>query len=222
MQLIHAVYEPRGEGPHPAIIALHGWGANGLDLLGLAPYLCGGRFLTLCPQGPLQTPIGPGAVGYGWFPLSLGDPPNVGAILAASEQLRAFLDVALARYPIDTRKLIVLGFSQGGVMAHSLALQEPQRFAAAVVLSSWLPHELAERLARPGVDSYPPMLVQHGSRDELIGVSRARESIEALRQLRVPVTYREYDIGHEISPRSLAELSSWLEEKILSPLVVSG
>lgn len=220
MQLTHAVYEPRGEGPHPAVIALHGWGASGLDLLGLAPYLCGGRFLTLCPQGPLQTPIGPGAVGYGWFPLSLGDPPDVAAILAASEQLRAFLDQALARYPIDPRKLIVLGFSQGGVMAHSLVLREPQRFAAAAVLSSWLPHELAERFARPGADSYPPTLVQHGSRDELIGVSRARESIEALRQLRVPVTYREYDIGHEISPRSLAELSSWLEEKVFSPLVV--
>lgn len=219
MQLAHAIFEPRGEGPHPALLALHGWGASAMDLVGLAPYLGGGRFLVLCPQGPLETPIGPGAVGYGWFPLALGGPPNEPAILAASEQLRSFLAEAQARYPIDPRKLVLLGFSQGGVMAYSLALREPQRFAAAAVLSSWLPKELADRLVVAGADGFPPILVQHGSRDELISVDRARGSIETLRHLRVPVTYREYDMGHEISPRSLAELSSWLEEKVLSPII---
>ena len=42
MHLIHALFEPPGDGPHPTILALHGRGANALDLLGLAPYLCGG------------------------------------------------------------------------------------------------------------------------------------------------------------------------------------
>ena len=65
MQLIHAFYEPIGDGPHPTILTLHGRGANAMDLLGLAPYLASGRFLVLCPQGPVQMPIGPGAVGYG-------------------------------------------------------------------------------------------------------------------------------------------------------------
>ena len=54
MHLIHAIFEPHGSGPHPTILALHGRGAHALDLLGLAPYLCGGRCLVLCPQGPLQ------------------------------------------------------------------------------------------------------------------------------------------------------------------------
>lgn len=219
MQLAHTIFEPRGQGPHPTILALHGWGASAMDLLGLAPYLGGGRFLALCPQGPLETPIGPGAVGHGWFPLALGGPPNAPAILTASEQLRIFLAEAEARYPIDPRKLVLLGFSQGGVMAYSLALGEPQRFAGAIVLSSWLPEELAGRLVAVGAASFPPILVQHGSRDELISVDRARGSIETLRNLRVPVTYREYDMGHEISPLSLADLSSWLEEKILSPII---
>ena len=46
MHLIHAIFEPRGDGPHPTILALHGRGANALDLLGLAPYLGGGASLT--------------------------------------------------------------------------------------------------------------------------------------------------------------------------------
>jgi len=43
--------------------------------------------------------------------------------------------------------------------------------------------------------------------------------VERLRKLRVPVTYREYDMGHEITPGSLSDLSAWLEEKVLSPIV---
>ena len=49
----------------------------------------------------------------------------------------------------------------------------------------------------------------------MIQVGRARDSVERLRQLRVPLTYREYDLVHELSPRSLTKLSAWLEEKVL-------
>lgn len=221
MQLLHTLFEPRGEGPHATVLALHGWGASALDLLSLAPYLCHGQCLMLCPQGPLETPIGPGLMGYGWFPISMGGPPDTTAILAARAQLRAFLDAALARYPIDRSKLMVLGFSQGGVLAYSLALSEPERFAALVALSSWLPQELLEALPPAAASQRLPTLIQHGSRDELIAVSRARQTVEALRGLHVPVTYREYDMGHEISPRSLADLAAWLHEKVLSPIILA-
>lgn len=219
MELLHTIFEPRGEGPHPTILALHGWGASALDLIGLASYLCSGRFLVICPQGPLEMSIGPGAVGSGWFPLTMGSPPNVPAILSAREQLRTFLDSCLVRYPIDRKKLIVLGFSQGGVMAYSLVLNQPERFAALLALSSWLPQELVNALSAPVNGQGLPTLIHHGSQDELIAVDRARDSVEILRNLRVPVTYREYDMGHEISPRSLGDLSTWLQEKVLSPIV---
>src|ERR1043166_8667894 len=83
MQLVHTIFEPAGEGPHPTILAFHGWGANAQDLLGLAPYLAGGRFLVICPQGPLEVPLGPHAMGYGWFPLTMGRPPDIPAIVSA-------------------------------------------------------------------------------------------------------------------------------------------
>jgi phospholipase/carboxylesterase len=221
VQLIHTLFEPNGNGPHPTILALHGWGASALDLLGLAPYICAGRFLVICPQGPLEVPIGAGAAGYGWFPLRMNGPTDLAAILTAQEQLRTFLDDMLARYPIDRTKLVVLGFSQGGAMAYSLALSQPQRFSGLIVLSSWFSQELVQGLSIRATAPFPSTLVQHGARDELIVVDRARESVELLRNLRVPVTYREYDMGHEISPRSLADLSSWLDEKVLSPIIVT-
>jgi phospholipase/carboxylesterase len=220
VELIHTIYEPTGAGPYPAILTLHGRGANALDLLGLAPYLCNGKFLMICPQGPLETPIGPDAFGYAWYPMSMGGPPDIGAILSSRQMLQQFLDSGLQRYPIDAKKLVVLGFSQGGVMAYSLALSSPERFAGLAVLSSWLPKELIPELSiKEGVQSLPT-LVQHGSQDSLIEVQRARDSVERLRTLRVPLTYREYDMGHEITPRGLSDLSAWLEEKVLSPIIV--
>jgi len=223
VELIHTIHEPTGTGPHPTILTLHGRGANALDLLGLGPYICGGRFLMICPQGPLETPIGPGATGYAWYPMTMGGPPDVGAILSSRQKLQGFLEECLTRYPIDARKLVVLGFSQGGVMAYSLALENPERFAGLAVLSSWLPKELLPELSinKDAIQSLPS-LVQHGTRDSMIEVERARGSVERLRKLCVPLTFREYDMGHEITPRSLTDLSAWLEEKVLSPIVIAG
>ena len=146
MNLIHTIFEPEGARPHPTLLTLHGRGANALDLLSLAPYLCDGMFLVLCPQGPLQVPLGGAGVGYGWFPITMGGPLDLRAVMAAREELRTFLAEALQRYPIDSKKLAVLGFSQGGVMAYSLGFGEPERFAALAVLSSWLPQDLLSTL----------------------------------------------------------------------------
>ncbi len=219
MQLIHAVYEPSGPGPHPSILTLHGRGANAFDLLGLAPYLCGGRFLIICPQGPLETPVGPGAMGYAWYPMSMGGPPDIEAIMSSRDTLQEFVGECLKRYPIDAKKFVILGFSQGGVMAYGLALADPQRFAALIALSSWLPKELLPALAPSDGFRALPTLVQHGTEDPMIRVDRARDSVETLRELKMPLTYREYDMGHEISPRSLGDLSAWLEEKLFLPTV---
>ena len=219
MQLIHTLYQPAGDGPFPTVLTLHGRGANAFDLLGLAPYFCGGKFLMICPQGPLETPIGPEAVGYAWYPMSNGGVPDVEAMLSQQKKLQAFLDECLKSYPIAPKKLVVLGFSQGGVMAYSLALANPERFAALAVLSSWLPKELLPRLNVTVAVQSLATLVQHGTQDPMIEVARARSSVETLRQLRVPLNFREYPIGHEIGAKSLAELSAWLEEKVIRPVI---
>ena len=60
-----------------------------------------------------------------------------------------------------------------------------------------------------------PTLIQHGRADEMIPLSRAKESLEHLRELNVPVTFREYDCGHEITASSLEDLSEFLIKKVL-------
>jgi phospholipase/carboxylesterase len=213
VNLIHTIHEPTGDGPHPTLLTLHGRGANAMDLLGLAPYICAGTFLVICPQAPLETPSGPGTTGYAWYPMSMGGAPDVDTMLASREKLETFLDGCIARYPIDQKKLAVLGFSQGGVMAYSLALSNPQRFAALAALSTWLPRELVPRLNVSDLVHRLPVLVQHGTDDRTIEVERARDSVERLRDLRVALTYHEYQMGHEIIAKGLGDLSAWLSRQ---------
>lgn len=219
MNLLHTVFEPAGDGPHPTVLALHGWGANAMDLLGLAPFFGGGRFLVLCPQGPVEVPLGPMS-GWGWFPLTSGGPLDPDAFERGMDSLRTFIAEAEQRYPIDRRKFVIMGFSQGGVMAYALALSEPQRFSGLVALSSWLPTPLASALP-PADRGQLTTLVHHGRTDEMIPVARGQESLEQLRRLGVPASYREFDMGHEISRDSLTDLVRWLDDKILSPIVLA-
>jgi len=217
--LAHATHVPSGDGPFPTIFALHGFGSNALDLLGLAPLLLGGQALVIAPQGPdevrLDAPGGAQVAGYGWFPLVPGDPRarDPQAAAQAVVAARAFVEAASARYPVDPTRTVVLGFSQGGVIAYALALSEPQRFRALVALSSWLPDDLARSI--PQVDrAQLAAWVQHGTRDEVINVSRGKSSAETLRAMGVHTVYREYDMTHEVSARSVVELDGWLSTQL--------
>src|SRR5436305_3601157 len=136
-KLLYTAHVPAGDNL-PAVIALHGWGASAHDLLQFAPLLFDGEAIVLCPQGKVRLSVGRGVDGYGWFPFVPGTAPDVAAFQAAADELRAFLDEVLSRYPIDPRRIVLLGLSQAGLMAFELALREPPRFPGLVALSTWL------------------------------------------------------------------------------------
>jgi phospholipase/carboxylesterase len=221
MELLHTAHVPAGDGPHPTVLLLHGWGASAHDLIGLAPILHRGRALVLCPQGPLAFQAGPGMAGYGWFPLSQGRPPDPAAIQASLAQLERFLAAALARYPIDRDKLVIGGFSQGGFMAGLLALREPERFAGLMGLSAWLPKEMVGGIERTPAHARLPALLIHGSSDPMIPVDRAYASRDVLLSFGVPTVFREYPMGHEIRPEALREIVAWLEEKVFARVALA-
>ena len=214
MDLIHTLYEPAGDGPYPTIIALHGWGANALDLQGLAPYIAGGKFMVICPQGPIEVPIG-AISGYGWFPMRMGSQPREDQVEEAVERAERFIDAALERYPVDRKKLVILGFSQGGAMSFRLAFRHPERFKAMVGLSTYFPPELKDNIKNIQAIQKLPMHIQHGRADEMITLSRAKESLEHLRKLEAQISFKEYDCGHEITASGVEDLSEFLAKHVL-------
>src|SRR5262249_10840202 len=137
------------------------------------------------------------------------------AFEASANQLRSFLDEVLPRYPIDPKRTVVAGFSQGGVMAYDLALRDPKRFAGLIALSTWFPEPLIESLPKLPEPDGSRVLVLHGPRDSMLPVERARDSREALRAFGVSIMYREFDMAHEIRQDALHVLLKWLDERVL-------
>ncbi len=216
MDLLYTAHVPPGEGPFPTILALHGWGANAHDLIGLAPVLHGGGALVLSPQGPVAFEIAQGMLGFGWWPITEDREIDPESFEAASQAIERFLDAAAERYPLDPRKTVLLGFSQGGVMAYDLVLRHPERFAGLVALSSWLPDPIERAVpSQPALENFPALLI-HGTQDPMIPVERAQESREKLLARGLNVHYREYEMQHEIRPEALREMVLWLEEKVFN------
>jgi phospholipase/carboxylesterase len=214
MKLVHAIYEPAGEGPFPTIFAMHGWGSNAMDLHGIAPYIANGQFLVICPQGAIAVEIG-AVNGYGWYQTKLGAQPDEAKVDDAVGQLAGFINEACQRYPVDRSKIVAVGFSQGGMMAHNLTVRWPERFAALVGIGTAFPDFLTDRATKREAYEKLPTLIEHGRADEAISMSRARKSIEKLRGLGFPVTFRDYDCGHEVAADGVRDMSAFLTEQVL-------
>jgi len=164
------------------VIFLHGYGADGADLLGLAdplsPHLPGTVFLA--PDAPERSAMNP--MGYQWFPIPWLDGSSeaqAGASMAqAAEDLDAFLDEAMAREGIGPDRTLLVGFSQGTMMALHVA---PRRDAPVAGIVGFSGRLLApERLAAEAV-SRPPVLLIHGDMDEMVPPAALPEAERALR-----------------------------------------
>jgi len=210
MELLHTAHVPAGPGPFPTILALHGWGASAHDLIGIAPMIAEGQVLFLCPQGPTILEPAPGQRAYGWFPLTGGGEIDIASIVGARGVLEAFLEDAFERYPIDPERLVILGFSQGGVMAYDLALGRPERFAALVALSSWLPESIVRALPENEARASLSTLLIHGTEDPMIAIDNAHQARARLEGLGIEAAWGEYEMGHEIRPNALSDLVGWL------------
>ena len=219
MTLIHAVAHPGGDGATepdrlPTLIALHGYGANAQDLLGLHPHLAGGRLLMICPQAPIQ--VEPGFHGFSWNRLSSpGGASDPAAIEGAADLVRDFVDFALDAYPADPERVVLLGFSQGGSMAYRCAFREPARFAGLAALSTRLPPEVFADEPPSAAAAALPLLIQHGAADPTVGADGGRAARDRLQSLGLAPDYHEYPMGHEIGAASAGDLSVWLERVLL-------
>ncbi len=216
MEFIHAVWTPAGPGPYPTLIALHGHGAHCQDLAPLAPMLAGGQLQVICPQAEFALEGAPYSYSpmFTWMQRGANDRPLDGELDRVAGALSSFIDSVCQRYHVDTDRLALMGFSQGGFLAYRLALSEPHRWRGAAMLSTWLSDAAADVVHDDAPDL--PLLVQHGTNDPLVGIDRGRNSRDQLQAMRMNLDYREYPMQHEIGQQSIHDLSAWLTERLLS------
>jgi len=200
-----------GGKPQQLVILLHGLGADGNDLIGLAPYwarlLPGAEFLS--PNAPFPCDMAP--YGYQWFSSQDRSPEAVlGGVRAAAPILDAFIGEALERRGLTSSELALVGFSQGTMMSLFVGLRRTEPVAGIVGFSGRL---LAPELLASELRSRPPILLVHGTEDPLVPYSSLGAAETALKAAGVPVeTVTSVGIGHSIDDQGLRRGGQFLKD----------
>ena len=174
------------------------------DLADLAPMLDpagGARFVF--PNAPRPFEAGPGMTfGWTWFD---GWPPEQTSVAASRVTLLKFIDELLARYP--TSKLVISGFSQGAMMALDAGLRSKEKLAGIVAMSGGLYEADLDLSAATRV----PILIAHGSADDVVPVMYARRARMTLENAGFDVEYHEYPMAHQVVMEEIGIVKSFLE-----------
>ena len=184
----------------------HGRGADEHDLFSLLDALDPERRLVAAtPRGPLALPPG----GAHWYALGGIGTPEASTFLSSFAAAAEWLDGFLASTRLGHERLVVGGFSQGGVMAYSLALGRGRpRPAAIVAFSSFIPQ--VEGFELDLSPPLPPVAIGHGTLDNVIGVEWGRRARALLEEAGADVLYRETAMFHQIDPDFVRTLSGWI------------
>ena len=201
---------PANGGPaRKLVIFAHGYGSNGADLIGLAPY-----WSQRLPQAAFVSPDAPERVpgypqGFQWFALSGADPEATAwGVRGAAATLDGFIDAELARHALAPADCALVGFSQGAMMSLHVGLRRREPLGAVVGFSGLLaaPQALAGEIR-----SRPPVLLVHGDSDEVIPVQALFGAVGALAEARTGVLWRiSAGTAHGIGEDGLALAGDFL------------
>jgi phospholipase/carboxylesterase len=205
---------PASGGPaRQLVIFAHGYGSNGEDLIGLAPYLA--QVLPdaafVAPNAPEPVPGYPG--GYQWFPLTGMDLHKLAAgVRTAAPSLDRFIDAELARHGLPPGACALVGFSQGTMMSLHVGPRRPQALGAVVGFSGLL--AAAETLPRE-IASRPPLLLCHGDRDDRVPPQSLFMALSALADAGAPAMWRLMGgVGHSIPEEALSLAAMFLHDAL--------
>jgi phospholipase/carboxylesterase len=157
---------------------------------------------------------------YAWFQVIL-DPmhPTINPEQAEASRraIIRFIGEAVEAYGADGARVFLMGFSQGAIMSLSVALTEPALVAGVAAMSGRLLPEVLPLLAPPEALRGLPILLQHGTADQVLPIHHGRTARDRLAALPLDLTYREYAMGHQVSEESLADAAAWLRERLARP-----
>jgi phospholipase/carboxylesterase len=203
--LQHLVFFPStAREKYPTVIAIHGRGTDENDLVPLVVSLSLPNVLLVSPRAPFPFPYG----GFVWYDLAHEGIPEPNTFRTSIGMIQGFIEEVKRGYPVDTERLLLLGFSQGTVMAYAIALLEPTSFLGIAALSGYIPHRSGLPLKLTNLNDFP-VFISHGTDDSIIPVRLGREAFELLKRARATVTYREYPMGHEVTENTMHDLSDW-------------
>jgi phospholipase/carboxylesterase len=194
-------------------VFLHGYGADGNDLIAI-----GAEWRKAMPDVAFVSPHAPercmaSPSGRQWFPLTFRDPDEYRrGVISARPALDAFLDAELARHQLPPDRLVLVGFSQGAMMALHVGLRRPVAPAAILGFSGML---VQPEALKDEAKSKPPILLVHGERDDVIPVDALFAAMDGLSAAEIPVEWHlSPGLGHGIDGEGLRQGGLFLANAI--------
>lgn len=205
--MLNAISIPAKSGTaKSAIVILHGWGANAQDVAFLCSLLELPDVQFFIPNAPFQHPYS--TDGKMWYDLSSAsfqsDFTQQSDLQTSRKALIDWLNSLEAEFGIPLSRTILGGFSQGGAMTLDVGLSLP--LAGMMILSGYQHGAL-----KPG-EKIPPILLVHGRQDQVVPLAAAHRAKANLERSNASIKYREFDMGHEISPLVLNEVYAFVQK----------
>lgn len=183
-------------------VLLHGIGADGNDLIGLAPF-----YQTVLPNALFVAPNAPfpcnmASFGYQWFSIeNLQPETRLAGARRAAPMVDAFIDAQLDRHNLTEKNMVVIGFSQGAMMGLYVGLRRQRPLAGLISHSGML---IGENLLATEITARPPVLLTHGAIDDVVPAEALSVASAALKAAGVPVEAHSIpELGHGIDETTI-------------------
>lgn len=203
----------KSDQPAPAVVLIHGRGADERDLLPIATQLPD-ELAVFSVRGPIKLDDG-----YAWYDIDVdqgglhNSQPDSQSFRQSIYRLGKFIELIVSKYNIDRSRIGLLGFSQGGTLAMASAPELADRVAWVVALSGYLPEEY--RSASKLIDARDiPMFLGAGEMDLVIPDERTERASTRLRDVGIDVTYRTYRVGHGASDKEIEDAADWIRRQM--------
>jgi phospholipase/carboxylesterase len=210
MSLHYIIQEPKvKKDKNPLLLLLHGYGSNEQDLFSFATELPDDYYI-ISVRAPYDLQYG----SYAWYAINFeADNTKFSDLKQARESrdlILQFIDELFDKYPIDATKVSLIGFSQGAILSYAVALSYPTKIAKVVAMSGYLNTEIAKEGFEKNIFSNLHVFASHGTVDQVIPVDWARKTPAILEKLGIDFEYKEYPIGHGVSPQNFSDFKNWL------------
>ncbi|GEC79504.1 alpha/beta hydrolase [Flavobacterium aquatile] len=212
LSLHHLVREPKIKlDKNPLLLLLHGYGSNEEDLFSFASELPE-EYYVISARAPYDLMYG----SYAWYAINFDADENkfsdIEQAKTSRDLISNFIDELLANYAIDSNNVNLIGFSQGCILSYAVALSYPQKIKRVVAMSGYFNAEIATQNFKENDFSNLKIFASHGSVDQVVPVDWARKAEPTLKQFGIDIVYKEYPIGHGVSPQNFYDFKNWLQQ----------
>ncbi len=194
---------------NPILLLLHGYGSNEDDLFSFSTELPEDYYI-ISARAPFDMQY----KSYAWYAINFDADENKfsdhNQARESRDLIAVFIDELIANYPIDSARVTLIGFSQGAILSYAVALSYPEKVQRVVAMSGYLNPEIIKEDYLKNTFSNLTIFASHGTVDQVIPVVWGRKAKPFLENLGIKITYKEYPMGHGVSPQNFYDFKNWL------------